>query len=61
MITTIRKEIYFDPRLRRITQLELEITQALIRGHKATMDDKFMHHRDELKKLRKELYIGIIK
>lgn len=42
-------------KLSRIVQLELEITEALSKGHKAAEDDQFKEHREELKKLREEL------
>jgi hypothetical protein len=46
---------WIDPRVRRIVELELEITDAVSKGHKATDNDKFKEHREELKKLRDEL------
>jgi hypothetical protein len=46
---------WIDPRIGRIIQLELEITDALSKGHKAAENDKFKEHREELKRLREEL------
>lgn len=60
MNTIISKEIYFDPRLSRIGKLQMEITKALINNHKATVDDEFKFHREEIDRLRKELQIGKI-
>jgi hypothetical protein len=48
---------YSDPRMTRIIKLELEITEAIINGHKSDGNDKFKAHREELKRLRKELDI----
>lgn len=42
-------------KLSRIIKLELEITEALSKGHRASEDDQFKEHRKELKKLREEL------
>ena len=46
---------WIDPRVRRIVELELEITDAVSKGHKAADNDKFKEHREELKRLRDEL------
>jgi hypothetical protein len=46
---------WIDPRIGRIIELELEITDALSKGHKAAENDKFKEHREELKQLRAEL------
>lgn len=46
---------WIDPRVRRIVELELEITDAISKGHKATDSDKFKEHREEVKRLREEL------
>lgn len=46
---------WIDPKIGRIIELELEITEALSKGHKASDDDKFKEHRAELKRLRAEL------
>jgi hypothetical protein len=46
---------WIDPRIGRIIELELEITDALSKGHKAAENDKFKEHREELKRLRAEL------
>jgi|APGre2960657373_1045057.scaffolds.fasta_scaffold690086_1 hypothetical protein len=35
-----------------IIKLELEITTAVLTGHKASDDDKFAEHRKRLKELR---------
>jgi hypothetical protein len=48
---------YFDSRTSRIIQLELIITEALSKGHKAKDDDEFSEYRKELKQLREELDI----
>lgn len=40
-----------------IIKLEIEMTEALINGHKAADNDKFAESRLELKKLREELGI----
>jgi hypothetical protein len=44
-----------DPRVRRICELEYEITIANIRGHKATQGDEYHEKREELANIRKEL------
>ena len=49
------KNKYYDSRLSRIIQLELIITEALSKGHKAKDDDEFSGYRKELKQLREEL------
>lgn len=46
---------WVDPRIGRIIELELEITDAVSKGHKAADSDKFKKHREELKRLREEL------
>jgi hypothetical protein len=46
-----------DKRISTIIKLELELTEALINGHKATDNDKFAKTRIKLKKLREELGI----
>jgi hypothetical protein len=46
---------YNDPRISRIIKLELAITEALSKGHKAKDDDEFSEYRKELKQLREEL------
>jgi hypothetical protein len=50
-------ENYNDPRISRIIKLELEITEALSKGHKASVEDQFKFHREELDRLRKQLNI----
>ena len=35
-----------------VIKLELEITTAILTGHKASGDDKFAEHRKRLKELR---------
>jgi len=42
-----------------ILKIELEITEEVLRGHKATDNDKFCEERKLINKYRKEL--GIIK
>ena len=44
-----------EDKLSRIIKLELEITEALSKGHKASENDQFKEYREELKKLREEL------
>ena len=46
---------YFDPRIGEVIEMELKITEALSKGHKAQEDDQFQQYRIELKKLREEL------
>jgi ribosome assembly protein YihI (activator of Der GTPase) len=46
---------WIDPRIGRIIELELEITDAVSKGHKPRDDDKFKEYREELKRLREEL------
>jgi ribosome assembly protein YihI (activator of Der GTPase) len=46
---------YFDPRIGEVIKMELEITEAISKGHKAQEDDQFQQYRIELKKLREEL------
>ena len=46
---------WIDPRIGRIIELELEITEAVSKGYKPRDDDKFKEHREELKRLRDEL------
>lgn len=43
-----------DPRLSRIIELELEVTRAVILGHKPGQNDEYEEKRRELEKLRKE-------
>lgn len=43
-----------DPRLSRIIELELEVTRAVILGHKPGQNDEFEEKRKELKRLREE-------
>lgn len=45
------------PNLSKIIKLELEITEAVMHGHKARDDDEYEEKRKELKRLRKELEI----
>jgi len=40
----------------RIIKLDLEMTQAIIKGHQPCNGDKFQEHRDELLKLRIEVF-----
>jgi hypothetical protein len=51
------KNKYYDSKISRIIQLELIITEALSKGHKAKDDDEFSEYRKELKQLREELDI----
>jgi hypothetical protein len=46
---------YFDPRIGKVIQMELEITEAISKGHKAKEDDQFQQYRIELKKIREKL------
>jgi len=46
---------YFDSRIGQVIKMELEITEAISKGHKAKEDDQFQQYRVELKKLREEL------
>lgn len=48
---------YNDPRISKIIQLELAITEAISKGHKAKDNDEFKEYRKELKQLREELNI----
>ena len=41
-----------------ILKLELIVTEAFFKGHKASDNDEYQKYRDELKKLRKK--IGIL-
>ena len=49
------KSKYYDSKISRIIKLELIITEALSKGHKAKDDDGFSEYRKELKQLREEL------
>lgn len=44
-----------DPRISRITELELRITRAVIRGHRPAENDEYENDRLEIQKLRKEI------
>lgn len=46
-----------DEKISRIIKLEIELTSALIGGHKAKENDRFEESRKEMKKLREELDI----
>lgn len=46
-----------DPRISKIIELELKITEAIIHGHKPRRDDEYEKDREELKRLREELKI----
>lgn len=48
---------YQSPTLSKIIKLELEITEAVMHGHKATDDDIYEWKRKELRRLREELEI----
>jgi len=41
-----------------VIKLELEITTAVLTGHKPSDDDKFAEHRKRLNKLRKILKLN---
>jgi hypothetical protein len=45
------------PKTSKIIQLELRITEAVLKGHKPRDDDEFQEDREKLKRLRKELGI----
>ncbi len=45
------------PKTSKIIQLELRITEAVLKGHKPRDDDEFQEDRELLKRLRKELGI----
>ena len=45
------------PKTSKIIQLELRITEAVMKGHKPRDDDEFQEDREKLKRLRKELGI----
>lgn len=44
-----------DPRASRILELELELTRAVISGHRPAENDEYKEKRKELERLRKEL------
>ena len=44
-----------DPRISKIIELELKITEAIIHGHKPTRDDEYEKDREEIERLRREL------
>lgn len=46
-----------DPRISRIIELELKITEAIINGHRPSQNDEYEKDREELKSLREELKI----
>ena len=48
---------YFDPRISHVIKLEIKITDALSKGHKASDSDEFQNDRLELKQLREELQL----
>ena len=41
-----------------IIKLELETTSAVLNGHKASDDDRFVKHRKRLKELRETLNLN---
>ena len=41
-----------------VIQLELEVTTAVLNGHRPSGDDKFVHHRERLKELRNILNLN---
>lgn len=46
----------YQEKTSRIIELELEMTQAIVKGHRPHYDDEFQSHRDELLKLRTEIF-----
>lgn len=44
-----------DPRISKIIELELKITEAIIHGHKPRRDDEYEKDREEIERLRREL------
>lgn len=48
---------YKDKRISTIIRLEVELTEALINGHKAADNDRFAKTRAKLRKLREQLNI----
>jgi hypothetical protein len=46
-----------SPSLSKVIALELEITEAVLKGHKASHDDIYEEKRRELKRLREALEI----
>jgi hypothetical protein len=43
-------------KISRIIELDLEMTRAIIKGHRPHHGDEFQAHRDELLKLRCEIF-----
>ena len=43
-------------KISRIIELDLEMTRAIIKGHRPHHGDEFQAHRDELLKLRIEVF-----
>ena len=43
------------PKISRIIQIEMELTEAVMKGHKCHWGDVFKEKRNEMIKLRKEL------
>ena len=46
----------YQEKTSRIINLELEMTTAIIKGHKPSHGDEFQSHRDEILKLRIEVF-----
>ena len=44
-----------DDKISRILKLELEITRAVINGHRPSEDDQYQEKRKELERLREEV------
>ena len=44
-----------DDKISRILKLELEITRAVINGHRPSEDDQYQEMRKELERLREEV------
>ena len=47
--------MYNHPNYSKIIELELEITSAIINGHRPSADDEYEEKRKELERLRKEI------
>ena len=46
------------PKISRIIQIEMELTEAIRNGHKSFWGDQFREKRNEMLQLRKELLEG---
>jgi len=47
--------MYNHPNTSKIIELELEITSAIINGHRPSADDQYEEKRKELERLRREI------